>query len=134
MDTIKNIVGQCCTAIRVKQFWLDKQLVAPCNVLFMQMDNGVWHRIFFDAGVLFWRENAPPDFLHEEAFTYREKDYLYKIIEPKETQELIGLIVTEVHLNQKIPLSELTFTFANQRQFTLQEVSDEQELIVANSA
>jgi hypothetical protein len=51
-----DIAGHKCEAFLCRQYWYKGQLLDEANVLFLKTDSNLWHRICFDCGVLFWKE------------------------------------------------------------------------------
>ncbi len=64
-DPIPEIAGRACRALTAQEYWHRGALVDEANVLFLQLEDGVWHRFFIDAGVVFWKTvdapSSPPD-------------------------------------------------------------------------
>src|SRR5262249_336843 len=60
-DWIPEIAGGVCTALLAQQYWYRGKLVAEANVLFLKLQDRIWHRFFIDGGVVFWRTVDAPD-------------------------------------------------------------------------
>jgi hypothetical protein len=60
VGTEPPIAGKVCDALLCQEFWHDGVLEEPANVTFLQF-SGEWHRLYFDSGIVFWRDapNAP---------------------------------------------------------------------------
>ena len=56
---IQNIRGRVCTKLLAMQFWHRGELSSDLVSIFLGLDNGSWHKIFFDGGVFFWKEQPP---------------------------------------------------------------------------
>lgn len=55
------LAGKTCEAVLLQQYWHKGILVEPANVIHMQF-SGVWHRLYFDYGIVFWRiGDLPPE-------------------------------------------------------------------------
>ena len=63
---IPDIVGRKCVQLIGQQFWLSGELDSDLISIFMSLNDGSWHKIFFDSGVLFW-ELKPP--MHDTQIT-----------------------------------------------------------------
>lgn len=50
--------AQCDAIVRV-EYKLQKGGTDPCYTIYLCFD-GVWHRLYFDFGVIFWREQPIP--------------------------------------------------------------------------
>ena len=54
-DAPPEVTGQVCHALLVQAHYYRGQLVNEANVLFLRLAAGPWHRIFIEAGVVFWQ-------------------------------------------------------------------------------
>ena len=50
-----DVTGEVCAALLVQAHYYRGQLVNEANVLFLRLAEGPWHRIFIEAGVVFWQ-------------------------------------------------------------------------------
>jgi hypothetical protein len=51
-----EVTGAVCDALLVQAHYYRGQLVNEANVLFLRLaEEGPWHRIFIEAGVVFWQ-------------------------------------------------------------------------------
>jgi hypothetical protein len=50
-----DVTGEVCEALLVQAHYYRGQLVNEANVLFLRLAEGPWHRIFIEAGVVFWQ-------------------------------------------------------------------------------
>ena len=50
-----EVTGAMCDALLVQAHYYRGQLVNEANVLFLRLAEGPWHRIFIEAGVVFWQ-------------------------------------------------------------------------------
>jgi hypothetical protein len=58
---IPDVAHQLCRALLAQEYWYRGQLVSNANVLFLRLNEVLWHRFFIDAGVVFWRTVETPD-------------------------------------------------------------------------
>ena len=54
-DAPPEVTGQVCHALLLLAHYYRGQLVNEANVLFLRLAEGPWHRIFIEAGVVFWQ-------------------------------------------------------------------------------
>ena len=54
-DAPPEVTGAVCDALLVQAHYYRGQLVDEANVLFLRLAGGPWHRIFIEAGVVFWQ-------------------------------------------------------------------------------
>src|SRR5262245_21211775 len=52
---LPDIAGAMCTALFVQAYYYRGKLVSEANALFLQLEDGGWHRIFIDGGIVFWQ-------------------------------------------------------------------------------
>jgi hypothetical protein len=50
-----EVGGEVCAALLVQAHYYRGELVSDANVLFLRLAAGGWHRIFIQAGVVFWQ-------------------------------------------------------------------------------
>jgi hypothetical protein len=55
-DPVPDIAGQTCEELLVQAHYYRGMLANDANVLFLKVRGGAWHRIFIEAGVVFWQE------------------------------------------------------------------------------
>ena len=53
-DALPEVTGETCEALLLQAHYDRGQLVNEANVLFLRLAGGRWHRIFIEAGVIFW--------------------------------------------------------------------------------
>jgi hypothetical protein len=53
-DALPSVAGQRCQALLLQAHYYRGQLVNDASVLFLRLDAGRWHRVFIEAGVIFW--------------------------------------------------------------------------------
>ena len=71
-EFIRLLEGQECRGIIAQEFWHHGVPSDLVNVVFLQVESGLWLRFFFDAGVFFWRTGAPERVTGgEPTFEYR---------------------------------------------------------------
>ena len=54
-DPVPDIVGQTCDAVIAQAHYYRGTLVSNANVLFLRLRDRGWHRIFVQAGMVFWQ-------------------------------------------------------------------------------
>lgn len=53
-DALPDVSGEVCEGLLLQAHYYRGQLVNEANVLFLKLGRGGWHRIFIEAGVVFW--------------------------------------------------------------------------------
>jgi hypothetical protein len=78
--------GLRCDAILCQEHWHGGALVEPANVTFLCFE-GRWHRLYFDFGIVFWRdtEGGP------EPFEASEIDSNYPVVDVATERGLRGV-------------------------------------------
>ena len=54
-DAHPEVTGRVCRALLLQAHYYRGQLVNEANALFLRLAEGPWHRIFIEAGVVFWQ-------------------------------------------------------------------------------
>ena len=60
-EALPAVAGRTCTALLVLAYYYRGQPVPDDTVLVLHLDDAAWHRIFIDAGVVFWQVMAALD-------------------------------------------------------------------------
>ena len=57
------LAGEVCDDLQIQQYWYRDKLNDEANVVFLRFA-GIWHRLYFDWGIIFWRitDRAPVSF------------------------------------------------------------------------
>jgi hypothetical protein len=71
---VVRIWGRTCRELRTQQYCYAERLEAEWNVFWMR-DDSAWIKFFFDAGVFFWKEEAP-------SVPEGSRLHQYKLVEP----------------------------------------------------
>jgi hypothetical protein len=81
-----QLEGLRCDAILCQEYWHGGVLVEPVNVTFLCFE-GRWHRLYFDFGIVFWRdaEGGP------EPFEAPEIDSDYPVVDVAAERGLRGV-------------------------------------------
>lgn len=89
------------------------------NVVFLGF-NGVWHRLYFDCGIIFWRvDNESPT-----SFDATEIDAIYPIIEFGRKHDFVGTMCVSYAMNEICLGSQVEFIFSNGRSVIFRNVDD----------
>jgi hypothetical protein len=112
--------GKRCDAIRCQEYWHGGRLVEPVNVAFLCFE-GRWHRLYFDFGVVFWRDaDGGP-----KPYRAPEIDSDYPVIDVAEERGLRGVRLLGYRME---PLgvcgAKVTFEFANGARLAFRSVED----------
>lgn len=52
-----SLANQVCEELLCEQYWHNGSLSAPFNVIYLKFGL-VWHRLTFDSGIIFWRQQT----------------------------------------------------------------------------
>jgi len=66
-----QLQDQRCDEFVAVEYWYQGRIANEWNVLFLKLGNGSWVRFFFDAGVFFWKKEAPSRPENHEDSEYR---------------------------------------------------------------
>lgn len=83
--TPPELAGKRLDAVICSQFRYFGELVAPYNVIHLQVD-GAWHRLHFDTPVIFWRvDDGGP-----EPWEIPEAGFAYPLVDLGQAEALVG--------------------------------------------
>ena len=111
---VPDVEGSLCQAFIVQSFLQDGVLVEPCNTAFICCA-GRWHRLYFDHGFVFWREQESAPEAYEspgDGWSYSISDLLPRVSD-------CPTLLEKVHGAQDDKQTAITFTFAGNRQIRL---------------
>jgi hypothetical protein len=80
-----SLAGKTCEALVCHEHWHQGRLIEPANVIFIRA-NGVWHKLFFDSGIICWKSGVEPD----PAFDAPEISSMFKLVDLGHKFQLIG--------------------------------------------
>ena len=72
--TQPSIEGSVCEELIAVQYWYAGELDDPANVIHLKF-NGTWYRLYFDHGIIYWRQDDTPP----KAFEAKEIDASYRL-------------------------------------------------------
>lgn len=88
-----------------QEYWYKGNLSEHANVIFLQVNDELWHRFFIDAGDLFWKIVSSPD----EADTTADEEFHYTHVdEMAKRSDLRGRTIEAVVAMDKGTSLELT--------------------------
>ncbi len=105
--------------LRCQQYWYRGELAEEANVTFLQC-NGVWHRLYFDCGIIFWREDVEAP----TSFEAPEIEASYPIVDIGRQLLLTGQVLERYEMTTIPGGSQVEFLFANGRRFIVRNVDD----------
>lgn len=121
---IPDIAHQVCRALIAQEYWYRGELVSDGNVLFLRLEDGVWHRFSIDAGVLFWKTVEAPDPPEED------RDHRYPHKDIAKLHGLTGKRLSTVSAADLPGGGELHLGFEGGNAVVLRNVDDCSKLVV----
>ena len=122
---LPDIIGRRCVKLLCQQFWHSGVLATDVNAIIMNLEDGSWHKFFFDSSVLFWKQaqlSPAFDTLITDEFHYPSVDLCARF-------PLCGLTVEQVSpLDCGNHVSELRIRFAGGHVLVLREVADDMKI------
>ncbi|MEM1115133.1 MAG: hypothetical protein AAF845_12445 [Bacteroidota bacterium] len=114
-----DLRGQTCEAFLCEQYWCDGALEAPANVSYLRFD-GRWHRLYFDCGIVFWREHEGTP----ESWTVPNEGWDYPVVDVGVEAEVVGFHLAEYRMEPTPGGSRVVFAFENGRNVVLENDAD----------
>jgi hypothetical protein len=126
-DEIPEIAGQRCEALIGQQYWYRGELTGDPDVLFLKLTDDSWHKVFIDAGVLFWKLVDGPDPPAEDV------DYGFKwtLTDVGGSRGLVGKVLRSITTHDLPGGGELRFDFDGAPTLILRDVDDQSYLLTA---
>ena len=119
---IPGIAGRRCVQLLCQQVWHSGVLAGEVNAILMRLEDGSWHKIFFDCGVLFWK--AMPSITD----TRITDDFHYPCVDLFPKMPVRDCDVVDVTTSDFGGTAELRIRFSGGRVLVLREKADEMEI------
>ena len=113
MNEIPNISGSTCEALIKQEYWYKNKKSDDVHILFLKIQNGNWHRFFFDCGVLFWKEVDAPDVFDPKLWQPSPEDFYFPQTEIGHQHGLIGQVIETIEAVDAGQWPELYIKFTN---------------------
>jgi hypothetical protein len=121
-----DLQGTTCTGLVLQEYWYDGAVCESAHVFFLQLDHGLWHRFFIDAGVLFWSTVTEPD-VHN---TTADEEFHYPQQELGAERGLLGSTLQNVEFVDTPPVYSLRLHFSGGTTLILRNENDHNTLLV----
>ena len=120
---LPELAGEVCQALLLQAHYYRGQLVNEANVLFLRAGRDGWHRIFIEAGVVFWHIVAELDSPDGDRHHYTVTDLgaAHGLV----GRRLLGVTTTDVPAG-----SELRLHFAGGARVSLRHVEGRSRVLV----
>jgi hypothetical protein len=123
-EALPNVAGEVCEALLLQAHYYRGQLVNEANVLFLRLTGGGgWHRIFIEAGVVFWHTvdalDSPDGDRHH--YTVTDLAAAHALV----GRRLIGLTTADVPAG-----GELRLLFAGDARVSFRHVDGRSRVVV----
>ena len=114
-----DLHSQTCEAFLCEAFRAQGHVEATANVTYLRFA-GRWHRLYFDCGLIFWREHdgAP------EAWAVPEEGWEYPIVDVGAEAGVVGVRLASYRMEPTAGGSRVAFTFENGRGVVLDNHAD----------
>ena len=117
--TQPSIEGSVCEELIAVQYWHAGELEDPANVIHLRF-NGTWYRLYFDHGIIYWRQDDTPP----EAFEAKEIDSSYRLDDIACSRNLRGKTLLSIQ-SEAIPGgSKVTFEFDSGSRLEITNAND----------
>nr|WP_255656824.1 aquaporin [Lysobacter lactosilyticus] len=114
-----GLAGKACEAVLLQQYWHKGVLVEPANVIHMRF-SGVWHRLYFDYGIVFWRiSDAPP-----EPGSDTDYEWEYPLEDLGAAAEVIGIPLDHYSMKPVVGGSTVELCFETGKRIIFENVDD----------
>jgi hypothetical protein len=121
VGTIPDLIGSACEALVVQEYWYRGELHDEAIVLFLKPADRPWQRVFFDSGILFWKEVDSPDAYE----TTTADEYHYPQIDLTARHDLAGKEIQRVLHHDEQDSTRLEIEFRGGVRVVLQNHRDD---------
>ena len=122
-EALPSVAGERCGALLLQAHYYRGQLVNEANAMFLQLGDGAWHRIFIEAGVVFWHTvdalDSPDGDRHH-----------YTLTDLGAAHELVGRRVVGVSTAELPHGGELRVDFEGERRVSMRHVDGRSSVVV----
>lgn len=101
-----SIEGASCEELIAVQYWYAGDLTDPANTVHLKF-GGSWHRLYFDCGIIFWRDGDEPP----EEFDAPEIQAKYRLDDVGRRHGLLGLTLASINPEPTQRGSRVILTF-----------------------
>jgi hypothetical protein len=122
-----ELAGAICEELLCQQYWYRGEMKDGVNVLFLRF-NGVWHRLYFEPGIIFWRICTAPPQSTEAA----DIDAKYPIVDLGTDLAVRGETLDHYDMKKIKGGSELQFVFTNGHIILIKNVNDRTSVFAFN--
>jgi hypothetical protein len=114
-----QLAGLRCDAILAVEFWHAGQLVESANIAHLCF-GGIWHRLYFDYGVIFWRpgEHRP------ESYEAPELGSSYPVVDVAAARGLLGVRLACYKMSPIAGGARVIFSFEGGQRLAFSSVDD----------
>ena len=104
-----KLSNQVCEALICQQYWYQGKLEQEVDALFIKV-NEHWHRLYFDAGIVFWRiqEDAP-----KPVESQATDPFVYPLIDVSEKFDIKNCIITDYATEPMLEGVQVSIVFEN---------------------
>ncbi|OHX35991.1 hypothetical protein BJL95_02825 [Methylomonas sp. LWB] len=103
-----------------QEYWYQGKLEEAANVIWLKI-SGKWYRLYFDYGIVFWREsNETPHYVKPEA----SGDYDYPLNDLTEKCDLSGKAIESCEGSVITGGSQVVFKFENGKIIKFKNIDD----------
>lgn len=101
--------GEVCETIICQQYWHARKMVNAVDALFVRV-RGRWHRLYFDGGIVFWRqdESAPVTQIAKPG-----DPFVYPLVDLGQQYGLNGCLISECVVEPYLEGARVAIGFSN---------------------
>jgi len=123
-DPIPEIAQRKCTGLIAQEYWYQGEQITEANVMFLQLEDGMWHRFFVDAGVVFWKTVAVPNPPGEDG------DHRYPLTDIGAVHGVLGRRLSSVSAVEVPNGCEIRLEFEGDKSVILHNADDRSQLLL----
>jgi len=121
-----QLAGKACEGFLCESYVYEGRLEASANVTHLKF-GGVWHRLYFEPGLIFWRVSRPDP----TAWAVPTKGWAYPHTNVAELADLFGQVLEGYDMEAGDSNARVTFRFQNGKQVVIQDGGDRSDFRIA---
>lgn len=120
--TTPDLAGLICDGLIRQSYVYKGVLDVPAHAIYL-LFAGIWHRLYFDCGIIFWRTQQE----RPKAWSVEEEGWGYPHSDLGAEAGVTGVRLDSYEMEPTLYGSKVTFCFANGRRIVVEDVNDRTE-------
>jgi len=120
---VPNLQGKRIDRLVLQEFWYSGKLEEEANVSYLNIE-GDWHRLYFDYGVIFWKESKEEDMAIEPFEDDSGELNQFKLRDFGKEDGIEGKVIEAMTLESDTQTANVKMTFADGSSLVFESIED----------